>query len=263
MNQTDARDFRHRLIVALDVDTAAEARRVASALGPLVGCFKVGLQLFVAEGPQLVRDLVSDGVEVFLDLKLHDIPNTVASAARNVAALGVSMFTVHCANGRRALAHCASDLDDYCAGRGIRRPRVLGVTVLTSLSDEDVAGLGMKGTASEMVDHLVGEASSAGLTSFVASPLEAARIKKRFPGSFLVTPGIRPSGAPAGDQSRAATPAEAIAAGADALVVGRPILKAAHPPDAARLVLEEIARTVGCAADGPAQSRDTFFTAAL
>ncbi len=235
--KTDARD---RLIVALDVDSAAEALAIVKKTAPHVGCYKVGLQLFVQEGPALVRELVSSGRKVFLDLKLHDIPNTVLSASRRVAELGVSLFTVHCLNGRRSLAQCLQGLQEHCARKSIEVPAMVGVTILTSMTDADLHGTGLVLSVEKAVENLVGQSYRAGLRHFVASAREAKLIKQSFPDAYLITPGIRPAGSPAEDQSRAMTPGEAIPAGADALVVGRPILRAPDPAAAARMVVEEI-----------------------
>ncbi len=235
---------RARFIVALDTDSAEEALRLVQQTGPHVGVYKIGLQLFVKEGPELVRRLVGDGHRVFLDLKLHDIPNTVLSAARQIADLNVSFFTVHCLNSRRALATLKEGLGAYCRERNLAEPVILGVTVLTSMSDADLHDIGCQyGTGGE-VDLLVGQSYLAGLRAFVASAQEAAAIKKQFPDVFVVTPGIRPAGSATDDQSRVMTPASAITAGADALVIGRPVTRADDPATAAQRIREEIAQAL-------------------
>lgn len=234
-------EARSRLILALDVDSAADALSLVDRTAEHVGCFKVGLQLFVQEGPDFVRELVRRGADVFLDLKLHDIPNTVLSSARRIAELGVRYFTIHCANGPRGVETCVQGLSSYCEDRGLALPTILGVTVLTSMTDADLHAIGVGSGVTREVEILAGGAYIAGLRSFVASAREAPLLKSLFPDVRLVTPGIRPAGAPLQDQARALTPAEAITNGADLLVVGRPILKAEDPRAAALQLREEIA----------------------
>jgi orotidine-5'-phosphate decarboxylase len=228
-----------RLIVALDVSSAHEARKLIHALGGTVSTFKVGNQLFTAEGPSFVRELVGSGKKVFLDLKFHDIPNTVAAGVRSAGALGVSMLTVH-AGGGPAMLRAAVD----GARQASKPPLVLAVTVLTSLSDTDLQEIGIAG---RVVDHalvLATLAQNCGCDGVVASPHEARVIRQDLGSGFvIVTPGVRPAGSGKGDQTRVNTPAEAIDAGADYLVVGRPITKAADPTRAAEEVVREIARS--------------------
>ncbi len=226
-----------RLIVALDVPSAAEARRVVAAVGEAATTYKVGKELFTAEGPDLVRELVNSGRRVFLDLKFHDIPNTVAGAVRSAAGLGVSMLTLHAAGGRGMLEAAVE------AARGMAKPPLLlAVTVLTSLRDADLRETGVAGDAQKQVLRLARLARAAGCGGVVASPLEIAELRRELgPGMVIVTPGVRPAGSAAGDQGRVATPAEAVAAGASHVVVGRPILEAADPNLAAREILQEIA----------------------
>ena len=227
-------DPRDRLIVALDVPTAAEARDLVSRIGSSATTYKVGKQLFTAEGPQIVRDLVSSGRKVFLDLKFHDIPNTVAGAVMSAAALGVTMLTVHASGGSKMLRAAVE-----AAASG---PMVLAVTVLTSLGDEDLSELGIAGRAADHVLRLASLARSCGCPGLVASPQEASAIRRSLGSGFaIVTPGIRPAGSASGDQARIATPADALRAGATHLVVGRPITAAADSAAAAKAVLEEIA----------------------
>jgi orotidine-5'-phosphate decarboxylase len=224
---------RDRLIVALDVSTAAQARNLVTRIGESAGTFKIGKQLFTAEGPEIVRELVAAGRKVFLDLKFHDIPNTVAGAVGSAAQLGVSMLTVHASGGSKMLRAAV----EAAAGG----PMVLAVTVLTSLGDADMGELGVSGRASDHALRLAGLARSCGCPGVVASPNEAAEIRRELGSGFaIVTPGIRPPGAEAGDQSRIATPESAIRAGATHLVVGRPITAAADPAAAAKSVLDEI-----------------------
>jgi len=231
---------RDRFIVALDVDSAAAAETLVKQTAPSVGVYKIGLQLFVKEGPDLVRRLVEQGVGVFLDLKLHDIPNTILAAARQIAGLGVRYFTVHCSNGQQALTTCQGGLAEFCAEQGLTPPTMLGVTVLTSLSDVDLHGIGMLRDAPSQVELLAGQAYRAGLRGLVASAREAAALRALYPDVFLVTPGIRPAGSGQDDQARIMTPAAAIAAGADALVIGRPVIRAEDPARAAADILSEI-----------------------
>lgn len=227
---------RDRLIVALDVPNTEEARRLVASLGDSVGYFKVGLQLFTAEGPGLVRDLVSSGRRVFLDLKLHDIPNTVASAVKSAAELRVDMLTVHASGGSKMLRAATE-----AAASAAHKPLVLAVTVLTSMADEDVQEVGVSGRAADQVVRLANLAKISGCGGIVASPQEVARLRQALGAGFsIVTPGIRPIGAEAADQARIATPAEAIRAGASHLVVGRPITAAADPKSAAEAILRDI-----------------------
>jgi orotidine-5'-phosphate decarboxylase len=229
-------EARDRLIVALDVSTAAEAKKIVEAIGRSASTFKVGKQLFTAEGPSLVRELVASGRKVFLDLKFHDIPNTVAAAVRSAAGLGVSMLTVHASGGAKML-HAAAD----AAKEGKNSPLVLAVTVLTSLGDEDMQEIGVSGRAADQVLRLAELARNNGCLGVVASPQEVKKLREMLGTGFaIVTPGVRPAGADAGDQARIATPADAIRNGATYLVVGRPITEAKDPAQAAQAILKEI-----------------------
>jgi orotidine-5'-phosphate decarboxylase len=229
-----------RLIVALDVPSAEAALRLADDLRGHVGAFKVGLELYSAQGPALVREMVRRGARVFLDLKLHDIPNTVRGAARELAGLGVSMITVH-ASGGRAMMQSALEGARSGAGGG-RPPMALGVTALTSLAEGDLANIGWRESSESVVLRLASLAQSAGLDGVVASPQEAAAIRRACGPRFaIVTPGIRPAEAARDDQARASTPESAILAGADYLVVGRPITQSPDPVAAARAIAQEIA----------------------
>ncbi len=240
-------DARERLIVALDVSSAAEARRLVSALGDAAGVFKVGKQLFTAEGPGLVRDLVASGRRVFLDLKFHDIPNTVAGAVREAGRLGASMVTVHASGGTRMLRAAAE--------AAVGGPLVLAVTVLTSLGDEDLQEIGVSGRVMDQVLRLAALARDNGCGGEATTPQEVGELRRELGSGFaIVTPGIRLAEAHAGervphggapvpqgdDQARVATPAEAIRAGATHLVVGRPITAAPDPAAAARAIAREI-----------------------
>jgi len=229
-------DARDRLIVALDFPNRQSAQNLVSALGNSVTTYKVGKQLFTAEGPPIVRELVAAGKKVFLDLKFHDIPNTVAGAVSAAAELGVSMLTVHASGGAKMLRAAAE-----AAASSRSKPLVLAVTVLTSLGDEDLAEIGVAGYAAEQVLRLAKLAQSAGCGGIVASPNEVAHLRRSLgPGLAIVTPGVRPAGAAAGDQARVATPRAAIEAGATYLVVGRPITGALDPAGAAEGILREI-----------------------
>jgi orotidine-5'-phosphate decarboxylase len=233
---------RDRLIVALDVPTAEAGVRLAERLQGRVGMFKVGLENFTAEGPVLPRFLTAKGMQVFLDLKLHDIPNTVHSAAREAAQLGVSMFNVHASGGPKMMVAALAGAEEGARQRGRpSRPLILAVTVLTSLAAEDLVELGITGSPGEVVVRLARLAREAGLDGVVASPREITALRQTLgPGFVIVTPGIRPATADADDQVRIATPAAAIRAGADYLVVGRPITAAADPAAAADAIVAEM-----------------------
>jgi orotidine-5'-phosphate decarboxylase len=229
-------DPRQRLIVALDVPSAAAAHKIVAAVGDSAFCYKVGMQLYTAEGPQLVRDLVTSGRRVFLDLKYHDIPNTVAAAVTEAARLGVSMLTVHASGGGRMLRAATA-----AAAAVDSSLMVLAVTVLTSLDDQDLDNLGVHGRVQDQVLRLAALAVASGCQGIVASAREASELRSELAEEFtIVTPGVRPAGVQHGDQARVVTPAEAIAAGATHIVVGRPITEAADPGSAARVILSEI-----------------------
>ncbi len=228
-------DPRERLIIALDVPSAAETRRIVSAVGESAVFYKVGKQLFTAEGPQAVRDLTAAGKKVFLDLKYHDIPNTVAGAVGEAAKLGVDMLTVHASGGGKMLRAAVE------AARARPGLAVLAVTVLTSMSDDDLEKTGVRGHVLDQVMRLAAIALTDGCQGIVASAHEAHRLRSEFGKNFLlVTPGVRPTGSPAGDQARVVTPAEALAAGASHIVVGRPITGASDPAAAARGIRAEM-----------------------
>jgi len=219
-----------RIIVALDTDSPEAALATVKALSGEVGMFKIGMELFPRGGPDLVRRIREAGFDVFLDLKFHDIPNTVAGAVRSAAALGVRFATVHASGGKAMLAAAA----DAARGTGTT---LLAVTVLTSLDDADLAQVGFARGASESAARLADLAVSAGIGGIVCSAKEVARIRALAgKGAVLVTPGVRMPGDAAGDQKRVVTPADAVRNGADYLVIGRPITKARDPVAAARAI---------------------------
>ena len=229
-------DPRHRLIVALDVSSAAAARKIVAAVGDSAHTYKVGMQLYTAEGPAVVRELVGSGRRVFLDLKYHDIPNTVGSAVQEAAGLGVSMLTVHASGGSQMLRAATE-----AAAAQANAPWVLAVTVLTSLEDADLNTVGIRENVVGQVLRLAALALSHGCRGVVASAREAAALREELGQDFvIVTPGVRPSGTGRGDQVRVVTPAEAVAAGATHIVVGRPIAGAADPAAEARAILSQI-----------------------
>lgn len=234
-NDVSKQDPRQRLIVALDVSTAAAAQKIVAAVGDSALTYKVGMQLYTAEGPQVVRDLVASGRRVFLDLKYHDIPNTVGAAVGEAAKLGVSMLTVH-ASGSGKMLRAAVE-----AAKTRPNLIVLAVTVLTSMDGNDLETIGMQGTVQESVVRLATVALANGCTGVVTSACEAPRVRAELGNAFaLVTPGVRPAGSGVGDQKRVVTPAEAIASGASHIVVGRPITEAADPAAEARAILGQI-----------------------
>jgi len=225
---------RERLIVALDVPEEALAMVLVDALAGQVGMFKVGSQLFTAAGPDVVRRIVARGERVFLDLKFHDIPNTVAGAVASAAQLGVALLTVHALGGKAMLEAAVGALPAMGT-------RLLAITVLTSHDEASLRETGVSRHLTEQVRELARLARTAGLDGVVASPQEVAMLRADCgPDMLLVTPGVRPAGARAGDQARAATPAAALTAGADYLVVGRPITEADDPAAAAQAIIREM-----------------------
>jgi orotidine-5'-phosphate decarboxylase len=235
----------NKLIVALDTDTPARALSLAKELSDVAGMFKIGSQLFTLAGPQIVKDIVGSGAKVFLDLKFHDIPHQVAGAAQAAAQLGVSMFTVHASGGAEMMRRAAEAVTEVATVTGTARPAVLAVSVLTSMDANCLAEIGVNSNPEESVLRLVKLAEQAGVDGVVASPQEAQRIRSSVGNRkfLIVTPGIRPTedNAGADDQRRVSTPAAALAAGADYLVVGRPITAAADPVAAAQRIVAEMA----------------------
>ncbi len=235
---------RERVCVALDVDRPDRALELARLLREHVGVFKVGLELFTRAGPSIVDSLRELGARVFLDLKFHDIPNTVAGAARSATRLGASMFTIHASGGRQMIAAAVSAAVEAASTAHMPPPIILAVTVLTSIDQATLSGaLLTERTVLDIAQHLAVLARDAGASGVIASPHEASMIRSACgPGFKIVTPGIRPANAATGDQKRITTPREAIALGADYIVVGRPILSAPDPVRAARAIAEEIAK---------------------
>ncbi len=230
-----------QLLVALDVDSAARAGELAEGLQGLAGGFKIGSELFTAAGPDVVRALVARGHRVFLDLKFHDIPQTVAAAVAKAVEWGVFMLDLHVAGGREMMRAAAEAVVERAEAVGIERPRLIGVTVLTSLTQGDLQALGIGWGVEEQTLALARLAKESGLDGVVTSPHEVRAIRRRFgPDLLVVTPGIRPKAAEPDDQRRIATAREAVRAGADYVVVGRPILTAADPVEAAEQLVAEM-----------------------
>jgi orotidine-5'-phosphate decarboxylase len=230
------RDPRQRLIVALDVSSAAAAQKIVAAVGDSAFCYKVGMQLYTAEGPQVVRDLAGSGRKVFLDLKYHDIPSTVAAAVREAAGLQVSMLTVHASGGGTMLAAATK-----AAASANPSLIVLAVTVLTSFDDRDLDEIGIHDHLRDQVLRLAALALTNGCRGIVASAREASALRSKLGSDFvIVTPGVRPAGTDVADQARVVTPAAAITAGATHIVVGRPITGAADPGSEARAILAQL-----------------------
>jgi orotidine-5'-phosphate decarboxylase len=224
---------------ALDTTDLAKAMALTAAIKPWVGGIKLGLEFFNANGPQGVAKLAGLGLPIFADLKMHDIPNTVAGGIRAVLPLGVAIVNVHAAGGRTMMKAAA----DAAAAAGPNRPKVIAVTVLTSMDETDLNETGVRGTPSDQVVRLAALAQDAGLDGVVCSAHEVAPLRKALgPDFMLVVPGIRPADADTGDQKRIMTPAQAIRQGADWLVIGRPITGAADPAAAARAIHDEVLR---------------------
>ncbi len=245
----------NQLLVALDVDRAADARALAEGLRGVVGGFKIGSRLFTQEGPQLVEEFASRGDRVFLDLKFHDIPHTVAGAVAAATRLGVWMVNVHAAGGSDMMKAARDAADAEAAKRGIQRPVVIAVTILTSLAQADLDVIGFSRPVAGQVDRLAALAQAAGLDGVVASPHEIAIVRRRCGERFvIVTPGIRGGGDARGDQSRTMSAADAVAAGASYLVVGRPIIAATDPRAAAERIAAECERAARRPVTNPASA---------
>ncbi|MEW6740309.1 MAG: orotidine-5'-phosphate decarboxylase [Nitrospirota bacterium] len=234
--------WKEKLIIALDVSDAKQALSIVDMLGDYAGVFKVGFELFVSAGPKVVEDIHNKGKKVFLDLKFHDIPNTVTKAALAASRLGVYIFNVHTSGGLDMMKRCRDSVAELCLKENIQRPKIIGVTVLTSLDNGVLKNeLSVSHGIKTHVKHLALLAQKAGLDGVVASPHEISMIKQHCGKGFLVvTPGIRPSWVPPDDQKRTATPKEALKNGADYIVMGRGILKQEDPIKALELISLEI-----------------------
>jgi orotidine-5'-phosphate decarboxylase len=224
-----------KIIVALDLPSVAAARNLISTLGPEVSWYKIGLQLFTFGGPAFVQEMKASGAKVFLDLKFHDIPNTVQAAVESACALGADMLTIHLSGGSEL---CQAAIK----GRGSNSTLLLGVTVLTSQTEATLSEIGINRSVTQQVVSLAALAKTTGITGLIASPLELEALRKEFGKAFvIVTPGVRPTWSAAGDQKRFTTPSEAIKLGADYLVIGRPITGSPNPRDAFLRIASELA----------------------
>jgi orotidine-5'-phosphate decarboxylase len=233
--------MRNPIIAALDMPTADQAVLLAEAIAPAVGGFKIGMELFTAAGPEVVRRIRGTGASVFLDLKFHDIPNTVAKAVAAAVRLDVQMLTVHASGGLEMLKAAEQAAEETAWEVGKSPPLVLAVTILTSLDSNALSGIGLDPNVGRQVRRLANMANTAGLRGLVCSPLEVAELRQSLPRSMqLVTPGIRLTSSPADDQKRTLDPREALSAGANWLVIGRPIYAAEHPRAAAEAILESL-----------------------
>ncbi len=235
-------ETKNKIIVALDVSTADEARRHIAELRDEVGAFKIGLQLITAAGAPFIREVVEDGVKLFLDTKFHDIPNTVAKASDEVARLGVWMFNIHASGGAEMMSRTAESVREVCRKERLSAPKIIGVTVLTSSDRDTLKQVGVEREVKNQVVELAKLAERSGLDGVVASPQEISLIRENISDEnfIIVTPGIRPSFAGADDQKRTMSPKDAVQNGADLMVIGRPILKAVSPVEAVRKIVREI-----------------------
>jgi orotidine-5'-phosphate decarboxylase len=230
--------MKEKILIALDVSSRKEALTLVESLHELTGMFKVGMQLYTAEGPSLVRDIVKAGGKVFLDLKFHDIPNTVMHAVLEAAKLGVSMLTIHTSGGRAMMQAVSNELREQ---HGHNKPIVVGVTVLTSIDEGALREVGVHAAMDEQVLRLAKLAEDSGIDGVVCSAREIQMIRGAVGRNFkIVTPGVRMAGQSLDDQQRTATPREAIVNGADYIVVGRPITKAPHPRTALESLLQSL-----------------------
>jgi orotidine-5'-phosphate decarboxylase len=231
-----------QLVVALDVDSVTEARALTETLRGVAGGFKIGSRLFTSHGPSIVEALAGRGDRVFLDLKFHDIPNTVAAAGVEATRAGVFMFNVHAAGGSAMMLRTATAVAECAAREGLVRPAILGVTVLTSSNEVTLEEIGVREKPDEMVARLAQLAAHSGLDGVVASAREVCLVRGAVtkPDFIVVTPGVRPEGSGNDDQARVMSPREAVAAGADYLVVGRPIVAARDPARVAQQIIDEM-----------------------
>ena len=235
-------DAQEKLIVALDVETADRALALFEELRDVVGMFKIGSQLFTAAGPDIVREIVARGGRVFLDLKFHDIPNTVAAAGVEATRLGVSIFNIHASGGVEMMKRTADAVSETAVRESIERPKVIAVTLLTSMDDKALQQIGIGASAKTFVTNMARAASDSGLDGVVASPQEIKLIRETVAQTnfLIVTPGIRAAADAADDQRRTMTATEAVRAGADYLVVGRPITAAVDRVEAARRIVADM-----------------------
>ena len=231
--------IRNPIIAALDVPSAEQALKLAQQIAPVVGAFKIGSELFTSAGPDIVKKIRATGAAVFLDLKFHDIPNTVAKAVASATRLDVQMITIHTSGGGEMMRAAEKSAQDTAKSLGLPPPLVLGVTVLTSIDSNALAEIGCDSNVGHQVERLASLAVKSGLRGLVCSPLEIADLREILPAHIqLVTPGIRTGAEKADDQKRTLTPREAIQAGASWLVIGRPIYAAENPRAAAEKILE-------------------------
>jgi len=233
--------MRNPIIVALDVPSADQAIALAEQVAPAVGAFKIGKELFTAAGPDVVRKIRATGASVFLDLKFHDIPNTVAKAVASAVRLDVQMLTIHTSGGPAMMRAAEESAQKAALQAGRAAPLVLGVTVLTSMDGNELSAIGYEGNVGRQVERLAQLAMESGLRGLVCSPLEIAALRQIIPShAQLVTPGIRTGAEQADDQKRTLTPREAMDAGASWLVIGRPIYAAPNPREAAEKILASL-----------------------
>ena len=233
---TNSSNNQSRIIVALDFPRESDALTLVERLDPSRCRLKVGKEMFTRSGPQFVEKLVAKGYDVFLDLKFHDIPNTVAGACRSAAELGVWMVNVHALGGKRMMEAAREALE-----KSVSRPLLIGVTILTSMGDDDIAQVGLSGSPADNVKRLAMLAQESGLDGVVCSPKEVAMLREVIRADFrLVTPGIRPAWSDKGDQTRITTPADAVRLGSDYLVIGRPITAADEPLKALAMIEDEL-----------------------
>ena len=234
--------YKNPIIVALDVSNKEKAFKLFDDLGKNAGALKIGLEMFIRFGPNIVKNAVERGAKIMLDLKLHDIPNTVQRATANVSMLGADLLTIHTTGGKEMMRAARRGVEEAKEKSGVRGPKLLGVTVLTSISEDVLKSeLGVDKSVQEQVVALALQAKEAGLDGVVASPKEIKSIREVCGNDFLiVTPGIRPAGSAADDQKRVCTPEQAIADGADYLVIGRPILNAENPVERLKKIVESI-----------------------
>ena len=240
--QPTSKPPKDKIIVALDVPTSDDALSIVDELKNEVGAFKIGLQLFTSTGPDLVRKLVSTGSRIFLDLKFHDIPSTVAKASVEAARLGVWMFNVHASGGGEMMRQASNEVAEACEREGLKRPLIIAVTVLTSSNSDTLIEIGVEHEMQSQVLKLAELTAECGLDGVVASPFEIEPIRTRIASKefVIVTPGIRPSSATQDDQKRVMTPGEAVSVGADHLVIGRPITAAADRARAVEDIISEM-----------------------